>query len=105
MKIAEMRQAWINSLRDEMAKFQSYGITPNIESTNAREFYEHGTKIELLMNPNDPDFAELQKCMYSFLGACEASEKYSMNPAYIEICQRVLKREWEVLKTELSSIK
>lgn len=28
LKIAEFRQAWINSLRDEMSEFQSYGVLP-----------------------------------------------------------------------------
>src|SRR3569623_1794580 len=60
LKIAEMRQAWINDLREAMATFQSYGVTPCVDHKNCREFYEAGTKIELMMNPNDPDYAELQ---------------------------------------------
>ncbi len=63
-----------------------------------REFYEKGTKIELMMNPNDPDYAALHACLYSFLSAEGLVGKYSANPEYVEVCQRILKREWEVLK-------
>ena len=73
LKIAEMRQAWINTLRDAMSKFQSYGVTPSLNHAAEREFYEHGTRIELLMNPNDPDYQVLHDCLYRLLSAehCE----------------------------------
>ncbi|MBP6361905.1 MAG: hypothetical protein KA233_00050 [Novosphingobium sp.] len=103
LKIAEMRQAWINDLRTAMAVFQSYGVTPDSNHNEVREFYETGTRIELLMNPADPDFDELQSAMYEFVGIEDTTEKFMANPKYIEICQRILKREWEVLKAELSN--
>jgi hypothetical protein len=103
LKVAEMRQAWINNLREAMATFHSYGITPTIEHHSQREFYEYGTKIELFMNPDDDDFGELQKCMYIFLEARSPAEKYSANYEYVNVCQRILKREWEVLKAEIRS--
>jgi hypothetical protein len=103
LKVAEMRQAWINDLRDAMSTFHSYGVTPDIEHHSQREFYEYGTKIELLMNPNDENFADLQKCMYRFLDARSPAEKYSANHEYVDVCQRILKREWEVLKIEIRS--
>ena len=103
LKISEMRQAWINNLRDAMSVFQSYGVTPELEHADKREWYEAGTKIELLMNPADPDFGELQQRMYAFLGAEDTDEKFTANPLYIAVCQRILKREWEVLKSEVNA--
>jgi len=103
LKISEMRQAWINNLRDSMAAFQSFGVTPGLDQHDKREWYEAGTKIELMMNPSDPDFEDLKNSMYRFLGAVEVTDKYSANPEYIQICQRILKREWEVLKQEVHS--
>lgn len=105
LKIAEFRQGWINSLRDEMAEFQSHGILPGHDPTKEREFYKLGTKIELLMNPNDPDYQELQSQMYSFLSAAngDAIDKFSNNAAYISLCQRILKREWDRLKSDIRS--
>ena len=101
LKISEMRQAWINNLRDSMATFQSYGVTPGMNQNENREWYESGTRIELLMNPEDEDFVPLQNSMYEFLGARESKEKFSANSKYISVCQRILKREWEKLKTEV----
>jgi len=101
LKISEMRQAWINNLREAMAIFQSYGVTPGIDQHERREWYEAGTKIELLMNPDDPDFAELQQRMYAFFGSADVEDKFTANPEFVAICQRILKREWEVLKAEV----
>ena len=100
-----MRQSWIYDMRDAMAKAQSYGVTPDLNHVGTREFYEYGTKIELFMNPNDEDYQKLQDCLYRFLSARNQDEKYSANPKYIEICQKILKREWDRLKRELESIK
>lgn len=103
LKIAEMRQLWINNLRDEMSKFQSYGVTPDLDHARERQFYEHGTRIELLMNPNDPDYNNLQDCLYKYLNAKDMAEKFAANPHYISLCQKILKREWEKLQSEVNS--
>ena len=101
LKISEMRQAWINSLREAMASFQSHGVTPSLNHREQKEWYEAGTKIELLMNPSDPDYKELQDCMYAFFNAESVDDKFSANPKFVDVCQRILKREWEVLKSEV----
>ena len=51
-----------------------------------------------MMNPLDPDYKELHDCMYAFLSAEEILEKYTANPNFVAICQRILKREWDTLK-------
>ena len=76
MKISEFRQIWINSLRDSMAEFQSYGVTPGHKPGHEREFYRLGTKIELLMNPNDPDYDKLQDSLYKFGNYIAKSQGY-----------------------------
>lgn len=103
LRIAEMRQGWINSLRETMATFQSYGVTPSVEQATVREFYESGTHIELFMNPSDPDYNELHDCLYQFLAAEHIEEKFAVNARYVAVCQRILKREWEVLKRDLKA--
>ena len=104
MKISEFRQSWINSLRDCMSEFQSYGVTPGMDPASKREFYALGTKIELLMNPSDADYRSLQNSLYGFLVSSREStlDKYGNNAQFIAICQRILKREWERLKEELN---
>ncbi|WP_144428187.1 hypothetical protein [Azospirillum thiophilum] len=101
IKISDFRQNWINDLRNAMAGFQSYGTTPGLDHMQAREFYEFGTKIELLMNPNDEDYNNLTELLYRYLAAREIHEKFNVNAEFIEICQRILKREWERTKIEL----
>ena len=78
-------------------------MTPEIDQSSQREFYEHGTRIELLMNPHDKDFKLLQALMYKLLSASDTAEKYAVNTEYVELCQGILKREWKIAKRELLS--
>lgn len=103
-KLAEFRQAWINELRDCMSEVQSYGVTPELDHDRERAFYKFGTKVELLMNRSDPRFHELQDRMYEFLAAKTRDEKYRCNAPFIQLCQGILKVEWETLKRELNSV-
>jgi hypothetical protein len=106
LKVAEFRQQWINDLRNTMAEYQSYGILPGFDPSKERKFYELGTKIELLMNPNDRDFANLQGILYQFLESAEGDkiDKYQNNAEFVAICQGILKREWERLKQDLKEV-
>ena len=101
LKVSEMRQDWIHRLREAMATFQSYGVTPQLKHDKQREFYEAGTLIELFMNPNDADYPELSDRLYEFLAASDDLEKFSANREFVQVCQQILKREWDVLKQEL----
>lgn len=56
------------------------------------------------MNPQDPDYQELQDCLYAYLQADDDHGKYAANPRYVEVCQRILKREWDVLKKEIQLV-
>jgi hypothetical protein len=104
VKLAEMRQAWIISLRDDMATFQSLGVTPGLEHTNLQDFYRLGTRIELHMNPTDPEYENLHRCLYAFLEAKSVEEKFGANAAYVTVCQTILKTEWDVLKHEVKQL-
>ena len=103
LKISEFRQQWINDLRDAMSEFQSYGILPGSDPRMNRDFYRMGTRIELLMNPNDPDYPALVDLMYNFLEAADGDtiDKYRQNQDFVNLCQSILKREWERLKFDL----
>lgn len=103
LKIAEFRQRWINDLRNAMAEFQSYGALPENDPTKIRDFYLLGTKIELLMNPNDEDYEALHETLEAFYdaGTRTENEKFSVDEKYVKICQRILKREWERLKKDV----
>lgn len=104
LKLAEFRQAWIDNLRDTMAEFQSLGVTPGLEHIRRPEFFQSGTRIQLLMNRDDPEYAVLDECLYNFLMADTEQEKYRSNPDYIDVCQRILKREEERLRKDLEGV-
>jgi hypothetical protein len=105
LKISEFRQNWINELRDSISDFQSHGMLPGNDPTKDREFYRLGTKIELLMNPDDQDYQQLQVLMYDVLIAADGNtrSKYGNNAELIKVSQSILKREWERLKADLES--
>jgi len=73
-----------------------------LDHATTREFYEYGTRIELLMNPEDQDYNELQNCLYVFLAAKTDIEKFSANAKYVNVCQRILKHEWDKLKDAIA---
>jgi len=103
LKISEFRQAWINELRETLSDFQSIAMEPNSNPADERSFYKLGTKIKLLMNPEDSDYSTLEDLMYKML-AVEKGDlhaKYSLNPEFIDVSQKILKREWERLKGDL----
>jgi hypothetical protein len=100
IKIAEFRQAWINDLRESMARFHSIGILENARTEP--DFYRLGTKIELLMDRNDVRFQPLKDIMYGFYSATTEFERLACNGPFVEISQDILKTEWEKLKTDLN---
>lgn len=97
MKLIDLQREWMHQLRESMAEFQSIGMTPGLNHQQEREFYEHGTKIELLMNKDDEYFNELQCKMYKLLDATSTQDKYEANSGYITVCQKIIEREWSVL--------
>ena len=105
LRIAEFRQNWIDSLREDLAEFQSYGVTPNFEPSRERRFYELGTRIELRLNPDDPLYPDLQNELYGFLWTshADAKDKFANNPQFISLSQKLLKLEWDRLKRDVKS--
>jgi hypothetical protein len=100
-KIAEFRQEWINNLRDAMAKLLAFGFEPHPD----RSVVEAAAKIELLVNKKDDRYPQLVKCMKEFAEAMKAGNQQYDSQKFIELCQDILKDEWEVLKKELLELK
>ena len=102
IKLAEMRQNWINNLRDEMTSFQALCASIDIVGPpDHAAIYKSGTRIELHMNPDDRDYAALKEAMYEFVNYLDDSKKREVNDIYISVCQRILKREWDALREEI----
>lgn len=104
VKLAEMRQAWINSLRNDMAEFQALAVTPRLEFQEKTEFYKLMARIELAMNPEDQDYQELSRSLYAYITNNSFEERRKNDVPYIKVCQNILKREWDVLKKEVQSV-
>ncbi len=102
VKIAEFRQAWINTLRDALARFASLGLTLNVN--DAREINELQTKIDLLMNREDSRYELLHERMTAFVSASDALQRAICLGDFAIVSQDILKQEWETLKTELRNI-
>lgn len=126
--IAPMRQKWIDSLRDRVAEFISTGHwyyiaggnevipTPNDED----QFEQHESlqiqqvsrkmifmlnQIEMMLNPKETDHTTLIDSLKRIEKACFShGEEHLLLFEFIdearEMCQIVLKREWDRLKKE-----
>lgn len=107
MKHADFRQAWINSLRDEMSTFQSLAVGAALDDKdNELKLAESGTKILLLMNPKDPEYRALLNGLHAVMAGWKVSRRdFLIKHAEMNaLCQRILKREWNVTKREMHAI-
>jgi len=103
-QVAANRQCWINDLRSDLALFQSLVSKAKISDSERMLGNEVITRIELRMNPNDPDYQELHDSMAHYVDNAEPEKIGAAHKRFTAVCQRILKREWEVLKKELSQI-
>jgi hypothetical protein len=126
--LSQNRQEWINSLRDELADFISY-LTPLTEMPigaieddpdgyselieNKRQIDRCAAKIELLLNPSEPDCSRIADMVNEIrslvMDICEeGSDKKvdkqlarldSLFSDLVPIAQAVLKTEWTRVKS------
>jgi hypothetical protein len=102
IKRADFRQAWINDLREAFAKMQAAFMEQKLDKEGA----EHGLRVLLLMNRNDEDYERLRSTIY-ILSAKGEESKERVDEArknFVIISQDILKREWEVVKSEISHL-
>lgn len=105
LKHADFRQLWINRLRDEMGTLQSLAVNykPG-DADGETKFIKSLTTILMLMNRDDPDYQLLIDHMNAILVSKESTDASHFFDAYVgltDICQDILKREWEVTKREM----
>ncbi len=101
IKLADFRQDWINSMRDDLAAYSALGWKSELQADVPfqRERLSLLSRILMRMNPADPDYPALKKSLQDPIG--KPSESIE---ALAIIGQRFLKREWDRLKKDLSSI-
>ena len=111
LKILEFRHEWISKLRTEMTMFHSglMAVTAvkgkGFSVQDHKKHAAHGKTIQLLMNPDDEDYdnlvtlmTEMTQAMYDETKSRE--EITNSFSRFTDLCQDVLKREWERLKSD-----
>lgn len=104
IKLAEMRQVWINNLRADMAEFQAMSVTPGLDFQRETKFHQLRTRIALSLNPEDEDYERLEGVLRLYVEGAADEDGGAMEARYVAVCQRILKREWEVLKAEIKAV-
>lgn len=114
--VANNRQAWINSLRDEIAGFIEWASKAHLffsshkDSVDAVFSYQlvgegdrHLAKIQLMINPQEADHKELVNCVKEFrrLAGSDATTGafHDALDQLVATAQPILKREWERVKS------
>ena len=118
--LSNNRQAWINTLRDQIAEFISIGAQFHSGdwSARGREAFDDKferlvfieSKIKLLLNPNEEDHTRLVSLLErarNTLGNHGADSEGRRFPEWAELyqefvplAQEILKREWERVKKQ-----
>jgi hypothetical protein len=112
--LSSNRQAWINSLREQVAEFIALAgyMSLDTDKVSLRERAEKmlfiEAKVRLLLNPKEADHQQLMDAMHKLRKAASSTIQ-SADPAHhanlanataviVPIAQAILKREWERVK-------
>jgi hypothetical protein len=102
--VAASRQAWINTLRDTLLEFHSIVLTENehpYPKEVDRKLSMLGTKVELLLNPNEATSQKLLDLMNRIYDADSVEKRDKMDREFVSAAQAILKNEWNRVKREL----
>ena len=105
--LAEFRQKWSDSLREDMAKFLALSVRDNVRdatSESAEELFNVATKIKLRVHSGDKNFKELMSSIEGLTLPSEPQKIGKHVKEYTIICQKILKAEWDVLRDEVRSV-
>lgn len=102
--ISRFRQEWINSLRKDIAEFHSLLMTtaehPYPKDVDLK-LSETGTRIQLYLNPNEPESSKLLKLMNEMYDCSSLEDRMKMDIDFIASAQAILKKEWDRVKLEM----
>jgi hypothetical protein len=89
IKHADFRQAWINDLRSSMVNLQRVTIEGNQVRLDDVAAFSEVLQILLRINPKDEHKIDRDQWL-------------DAQADYVELCQKILKTEWDVLKHDLN---
>lgn len=101
LKKAEFRQAWINTMRDDLANYSALHWSRELQGgvEQRREAVALQARILMRMNPEDRDYEVLLSSLLNPVASPSEGRE-----ALVIVGQRFLKREWERLKDDLAAI-
>jgi len=112
LEIVKYREKWLQALRSELVDFHELTARRefvredgNFDRVKTSEVMKKSIMVKLMLNPDDPDFRKLELAMLGKMGLISADEEKELGQhvdyGFIETSQRILKREWGVIKKEL----
>ena len=104
--IAASRQKWIDNLRDTLSEFHSITLTENeypYPKEVDRKLSMLGTKVELLLNPNEDSSKQILGLINRIYDSKSISERESLDLEFVAAAQAILKTEWDRVKRDLTS--
>ena len=104
--ITNNRQEWINSLRGEITSFlaEIASTSPSqsleeISSNDMKNLWTHSYKIELLINPKEDDHKKLVELIRKEIRHLNQLSSNTLISEIISLSQKILKREWDRVKS------
>lgn len=111
-KLADSRQRWIDQMREDMAEFVALAAVRqrNFDNDTLKnnDVFEKllmvNARINMRMNPKDIDYEKLDQLMGYCIFPENANGSGASSRAFVSLCQIILKREWDVLKSDLRNL-
>jgi uncharacterized protein YdaU (DUF1376 family) len=104
IKHADYRQAWIDKLREELARFTRLAAENDATPAADGKVKESMSVIVLRMDKDDPEYEALTRLMGDVADLSAKQKHDEANTAiaeFLKVSQRILKREWEVTKRDM----
>jgi hypothetical protein len=102
--VAAFRQKWIECVRDALCEYQSILMSLNEDervSADDRKLAALKTKLELLLNPEEPDAQHLLAKINDLRVVDSPKERLKTDEALSALAHKILKTEWVRIKDEL----
>jgi len=104
-RIAAFRQTWINTVMDTICDHHAILMTVPINAAlplaDDRKLAALRTKLELLLNPDEPDNVALIKITDAIRQSQIVAIRETNAAKMVKLAHEILKKEWVRLKAEL----
>ena len=105
-RVAAFRQEWINTVIETLSNYHSIELTKmEVTATKAEDLRKMAalrTKLEILLNPNESDTAELLNEMDRLRLSTDSTAREGHDVEIVRIARILLKKEWARIKGETS---